>query len=147
MPSVILPAQADGLILKVSLNFSKPKLDAITAAGQTIPQWSTVDFLIDTGASMTTIDAAVAAAHGLQSHGFTLMHTASSGGVPVNCKTYDVALYIPGMGSTVGYFVEAIPVVESDFSAHSFKGLLGRDVLANCVLTYIGQSNAFILSY
>lgn len=148
MPSVVLPVRPEGLILIVQINHSRPKLDALKAASQPVPKWEATQFLVDTGASHTMMCKSLATSLALEAKGLTPIHTASSGGTPVMCSTYDIAMYIPGMsGAVAGHFVEAIPVTESDFSAQSFKGLLGRDVLKNCVLTYIGHTDEFVLSY
>jgi hypothetical protein len=148
LPSIVLPVRPEGLILGVVINHSKPKLEAMTKAGQALPTWETAEFLVDTGASLTMMCKSIAAKLALASHGLTPVHTASSAGTPAMCNSYDIAMYIPGMpGAAAGHFVEALPVTESDFTAHSFKGLLGRDVLQNCVLTYIGPSNEYVLSY
>lgn len=148
MPSVVLPVRPEGLILIVHVNHSRPKLDALKAAGQPMPNWETTEFLVDTGASHTMMCKSIAAKLTLSASGLTPVHTASSGGTPVMCNTYDIAMYIPGMsGAVAGHFVEAIPVTESDFTPQNFKGLLGRDVLKNCVLTYIGHTDEFVLSY
>ena len=117
------------------------------AANVPIPAWHSFELLVDTGASMTMIDSGIPTVLGLASHGVTPMLTPSTGATPVSCKTYDVALFIPGTQQIVGHYVPALAVVESDFSAQPFQGLLGRDILANCVLTYIGQSDIFVLSY
>lgn len=57
---------------------------------------------------------------------------------------YDVALYIPAHGTHKSF--TTLPVMEADFSAQNIDGLLGRDVLAQCLLVYSGPDNAFMLS-
>lgn len=112
-----------------------------------MPQWEEADFLVDTGASVSGICATIAAKIGLVSHSVTPIATPSTGNAPVMCKTYDVALFIPGPHPRGGHFVELVAMVESDYSSHSIDGLLGRDVLSSCILTYIGPQDRFMLSY
>jgi hypothetical protein len=145
--NIILANRPNGPIIRVAINVSKPKQDALTAAGTPIPNWVPVDFLVDTGASITMLDQTIPPLLGLAHHSFTMMLTPTTGTVPVPCKTYDIGLFIPGPTGGAGHYEEAMPVVESDLSAQSIGGLLGRDVLAKCVLTYVGQSDIFILSY
>ncbi len=121
--------------------------DALNAAGNPIPQWEAADFLVDTGASVSGICATIASKIGLVSHSVTPIATPSTGNSPVMCKTYDVALFIPGPSRGKGHMEELVTMIESDYSSHSIDGLLGRDVLGSCVLTYIGQQDRFILSY
>jgi len=39
-----------------------------------------------------------------------------------------------------------IPVVEANLAPQGIQALLGRDVLANCVLTYNGLEDYFVIA-
>lgn len=103
-------------------------------------------FLIDTGAMQTNIDPTLLVSLGLTPTGTTLIHTPSTGNTPHPCNTYDVGLIIPGQNAQA-HIVGAISVIESNFSGQGIHGLIGRDVLAGCHLTYVGPDAAFVLSY
>jgi len=45
------------------------------------------------------------------------------------------------------HFIRTLPVIESDFSAQGFDGLLGRDVLSQGIFIFNGSGNSFTLSF
>ena len=64
-----------------------------------------------------------------------------------DCKVYDVSILLPTAIPNVGFVLAAtLPVAESRLALQGITGLLGRDILANCVLTYSGTGGQVILS-
>jgi hypothetical protein len=84
---------------------------------------------------------------GLQPTGRTAIRTPSTGGAVHYCDQYDVSLFIPGSTSSAGHLVEAMPVITTHVRSLGLDGLLGRDVLNNCILIYNGTASAFTLAY
>jgi hypothetical protein len=113
-------------------------------AGRTPPQIVTARLLVDTGASHTCLDCAVIQKLGLIPTGQISVHTPTTGGTAQAINQYDVALLIQAHGTLKSFLT--LPVGESDFSAQAIDGLLGRDVLAQCLLLYSGPDNVFMLS-
>ena len=102
---------------------------------------------MDTGASDTVVDAAFLAPLGLAPTGTIMCHTPSTGPVPQPFNQYDVAIFIPGPSAGNGWYIPALPVMESDLSAQGIQGLIGRNLLDRAVLVYNGPSNNFVLAY
>lgn len=78
------------------------------------------------------------------------MHTPSTGTVPVTQQSYDVGLIIMGQAPTgghTGHWVQNLPIMGADFSAQGIDGLLGRDVLGQCRMTYSGSDNLVLISF
>jgi len=148
VPSINASIGPSGPLLNVLVGLSVPHRAAVMKAGGTIPSYVTGQFLLDTGASCTCIDPAFVTKLGLTPTGTVGMQTPSTGDTPAQCYQYDVSLFIPddARGST-GYFIDAIPVIETGLSMQGIEGLLGRDVLDRCVLIYNASINAFTLSY
>jgi hypothetical protein len=64
------------------LGVSKPRRDALVAAGQTVPPTQRITALLDTGASCTTVDPSVITALNLQPTGIASVITPTTGTVP-----------------------------------------------------------------
>jgi hypothetical protein len=131
-------------MLDLFVGVSGPKAQALQAAGQPIPVQVPARFLIDTGASVTGIDIALVQQLGLTPTGSMQIHTPSTGGTPQSMPQYDVGISIPHVALT-RYF-HALAVTASNLRVQGIDGLVGRDVLAECLFIYAGPDNAYILS-
>jgi hypothetical protein len=147
MPNVNFPIQSRGPLLTVSIGVSLPRASALTAASRPLPPSSQGMFLVDTSASDTCVDPELIRNLGLQPTGRAAISTPSTAGSPHYCDQYDVSLFIPGSTGSGGHLVEAIPVVTTHLRSLGFDGLLGRDVLNNCILIYNGSASFFTLAY
>lgn len=127
---------------------STARQQVLQEANQTIPAPQVIRALIDTGASISGVDPSVLAALGLTATGEAEIHTPSTGGVPVKTPTYDVRIAIlAGRPGDLHFISETIQVTSTDMSAWGFQALIGRDILAKCILIYNGADGVFTLSY
>ena len=101
--------------------------------------------LLDTGASHSAIDPLVASRLSLESSGFVPIHTPSTGGVAVDRDSFDATIIL-GSGRSGSRSV-VCEVIGSKFAGQGFLALIGRDVLSQCVLTYDGPADRFVLEY
>lgn len=146
MPSINLNIQPGGPIIGIFVGVSNPRFSALTAANLTPPTPVLGNFLIDTGASSTCIDPDLITGLGIHPTGKTGIQTPSTQpGATHYCDQYDVSLFIPD--GTSGHFVPALPVITTHLRTQGIDGLLGRDVLKNCVLIYNGTASMITLSY
>lgn len=144
---LITPA---GPLLRVTLMSSQARQAALSAAGQHVAPPVSANLLIDTGASCTVIDDNLVAQLGLQATGSVQVHTPSTGTAPVTRQSYDIGLIIMGQapaGGQGGHWVQNLPIMDADFSAQGIDGLLGRDVLSQCRMTYSGSDQLVFLSF
>jgi predicted aspartyl protease len=93
--------------------------------------------LIDTGASHTSIDEAAAQQLGLTATGSIPMHTPNG---LRQAAQYAVAW-------RVGSRFDTIPATSAELSPQGLLLLIGRDILAACVLSYNGTTGTFSLSW
>jgi hypothetical protein len=128
---------------------SQARNSALIAAGQPIPQAQKIWALLDTGASCTCVDPSVLQALQLQPTGRTSVNTPSTGTNLHDANQYDVSFIIPGTSSKhVPFVVHTLSVVEVQLLAsQGFHALIGRDVLASCLLTYDGAKGEFTLAF
>ena len=141
MPSVTLPITPQGPLIQVNIGIDFFRLQAIKpedAAARRPPVQASL--LVDSGASHTTIDPEILSQLNLQPRNQVAVHTPSTNGVPHVCNQYSISLMGP-------FFVPALLANEASFKAQGIHGLLGRDVLGGCVLTYNGPARQFILSF
>lgn len=126
----------------VSLQIVPPQalVQALQASGDPVPQPISATALIDTGASQTSIETGTAAKLGLQPTGIVNVNTPNS--TNVACEAYTVGLIFPN-----GVGIDGITVIELPLQGQNIECLLGRDVLSQAVLTYVGFSNTFTLSF
>ena len=146
MPCVNLQIIPLGPVIDIHIGVSAPRKEALELAGITPPDSVICRLLIDTGASCTCIDPWVIDALGIAPSGFTTIHTPSTNADSNHqCSQYDVCLCIPHPG--ISRYFYAIPVIETNFAHQGIDGLLGRDVLANCVFIYNGELGFYTLSF
>jgi hypothetical protein len=131
------------------IGVSQARRAALTSAGLPIPSLVQIQALIDTGASCSCIDPSVLNALGLTPTGAVTVNTPSTGTQPHPALQYDVSIVIPGsLPGHVPLVVENIPVVAAQLlAAQGFQALIGRDILAQCLLTYNGELDQFTLAF
>jgi len=121
---------------------------ALNKAGLPAPNVALANLLVDTGASQTAVDVSILTGLGLSPTGTQQVHTPSTQGIPHVCNTFDVGLMFHGATMLqIAHFVPALPVLDGQFKPQGIDGLLGRDVLANCRLTYSGPDQLMMISF
>lgn len=133
MPHLTLQISANGPVVDVLVGVSKPRSDALAAAGQPVPAQVQIRALVDTGASCTCLDLQTLQALQLQPRGTATVHTPSTNATtPHTANQYDVQLTLlhPKLNMTF----QALPVIEAQLSHQGHQALIGRDILANCLL-------------
>jgi predicted aspartyl protease len=131
--------QAVGPLLEVRLAVSHAAEQALIAAGSPVPKPIVIPMLIDTGASHSLIQSGLAQQLGLNPVSTVAIATPSSQNVM--CDVYAVRLILPPN-------IQAeLTAVEAPLQGENIQGLIGRDVLSQAVLVYIGYQNQFTLSF
>lgn len=111
-----------------------------------LPAPVSVKGLVDTGASMTTIDPTIVTALSLPATGLISIITPSTGATPHNCPSYDVSAHIP-LGESGKFWSRWTCVVaESSLLHQGFSVLIGRDLLSEAIFIYDGKHGTFSLA-
>jgi hypothetical protein len=146
MPHLTVQFGAAGPLLDVLISVSAPRQAALQQAAQAVPGPQIARALIDTGASMTAVDPAITTALALAPTGQTTIHTPSTAaGQPHSCNTYDIHLTLSH--PALSFSITALPVIQSNLHHQGIQALIGRDVLANCLLVYDGRAGSYVLAF
>lgn len=144
----LLTAQldADGPTIRVLVGVSGPRMQALKAAAQPVPELIVVRALVDTGASCTAVDSGVIQRLGLVPTGTIGISTPSTGGTPHQCTQYDAGIGIlldpPSL-----HVMLTMPVLGTSFAGQTIQALIGRDILGQGILVYNGRSGQFVLAF
>ena len=112
-----------------------------------VPPPIVVQALVDTGASSTCLDLNSLAPLGLAQRGTTLIHTPSTGATPVEAPLYDVRLVLLHVEKKSFCQFDAVPVIGASLAEQGIQGLIGRDILSECLFIYDGPSATFTLAF
>ena len=146
MPSLVVQIGPSGPVLNAFVSITAAHHAALTAAGKAVPKPVPVRLLVDTGATCTNVCTSVIPAAGLMQTGLVPVHTPSTAGTAVSMPQYDASLLIP-LRDGSWHTIQAMPIICADFTAQGIQGLLGRDVLAKCAMSYHGDMNLCFLSF
>ncbi len=135
------------LMVVAMVGISAPRRIALQAEAMPVPNAVRIEAMIDTGASCTCIDPAILDQLGLTATGSTTVNTPTTGDSPHVVETYDVGLTIYAATEQSPLIHQTMPVIKSQLKPQGIDGLIGRDVLRSCFLTYDGQNGLFTLAY
>jgi len=134
-------------LLDAYIGVSQGRRAALLAASEPVPDPQSARALLDTGASCTCVDPSVLARLGIPSTGTTLVNSPTTGTSPQTVNVYDVSIWIPG-AIPPPFFLGTVAVAESQLlQSQGFHILLGRDILAYCMVHYSGPLNLVTVSY
>lgn len=142
MPAITLTdpnLRGQGPTVSVLVTVTQALEQSLVATGHPVPDPVPVTALVDTGASSTAIQAGIAQQLGLQPVSVVPISTPSSANVPM--PMYAVRLILP---QSVIWETTAI---EAPLEGQGIQGLIGRDVLSQAVLIYLGYANQFTLAF
>jgi hypothetical protein len=147
VPVTNLPFTADQPLIHVIVGVSLRQRNRLVAAGVRVPAATPMKLVVDTGAALSALDPEALAPFGLLPVGEMQVRPVSETGVtsyPAN--TYHVSMELPapdGFSMRLG----EVLVFENRFRHQGIDGLLGRDVLAHCLLVYNAPAGHFTLAY
>jgi hypothetical protein len=148
MPHFTLQISPQGPIVDAAVMVSTARQQALQNAGNEVPAPQMIRALVDTGAGISGVDPSVLTALGLSQTGEAEIHTPSTGLVPVKTPTYDVRIAILAARSGDLHFIsETVQVTATELTGRGFQVLMGRDILASCILYFNGADGVFSLSY
>jgi len=142
MPSITITSpnlQVDGPTLEVHFLISKELEEKYVKDGKEIPKPIIVKAQIDTGASNCVVQEDIPMRLGLQPVDSIKITTPSTKDHP--CYRYYMRMIIPAHNLTYDGLFTAAPL-----AGQNITSLIGRDLLGQGLLIYIGYANQFTLS-
>ncbi|HXE63245.1 MAG TPA: retroviral-like aspartic protease family protein [Bryobacteraceae bacterium] len=139
LPPPILMQQR-GPVAQVSVGIAQVYAQSLTAAGTPVPAPVSGWALIDTGASMTCIDDAIAQKLGLPAIDRAKMASASHAGT--ECNVYPISFNIIGLPIQM----ELHRAIGANLQSQGLAMLIGRDLLMRCTLHYNGLTGEFTIA-
>ncbi len=142
--SVAIPSNhalvSAGPRIQATITLLKPMAATLLQTGKKVPQSVSGYALIDTGASSTCIDDAIAQKMGLPVVDTVQMSSASHKTTTQN--VYPVSIELAGLPMSI----DAPRAVGAALSSQGIIALIGRDVLQHCTLFYNGTTGQISLS-
>ena len=145
MPYLTVQFASAGPLIDLLVGVSQPREHALLKNSMPVPNPVQVRGLIDTGDSCTCIDPEIISSLSLAPTGTTTMLTPSTGIVPHECNQFDVGITL--MHPELAFNFQALPVIEAKLKHQGFQALIGRDVLADCLLVYDGRHGSYTLAF
>ncbi|WP_439630076.1 hypothetical protein [Gemmata sp.] len=156
MPIIALKQSiADGIQVRVQVGLSRHEVLRLRTAHQPIPQPVVVTAVIDTGAERSCVDPRVISQAQLpyKGAGFTNAPGVEAGpaifGGSLLVPAYDAGLVIlhPSGNASDHFVIAELPLDELTLATMGIEAVIGRDVLARCVLVYDGPAGGATLAY
>ncbi|MBM3216726.1 hypothetical protein FJZ36_17660 [Candidatus Poribacteria bacterium] len=129
----------DGPLVEVRFGIGAVLADILRKQGSAIPEFVAGHALIDTGATRTVVRQDILQQLHLNPVGVTHITTASSQGV--RCYEYLARIVFPS-----NVVIETV-VIGAPLRGQPINCLVGRDILSQSVLVYVGYTNTFTLSF
>lgn len=137
-----------GAVTLVRLNRTRKDLFNARRAGRATPPPVEVQAILDTGAEQTILDPSVLNRLGVAPKKYGPANAPALGGFSFR-PTYDVSFQIlHSSGRASDHLsLDQLEVTELPVATLGYEAVIGRDVLAQCVLIYDGPTNSFTLAY
>ncbi len=147
MPHITVQIDAlGGPIVDAYVGVSRPRAEALKAAGRPVPQAVSGRALIDTGASSCCIDQSIVQSLSLVPSGQIPVHTPSTDGVAKICDQFDVSILLVHDAKQYS-LVHTAAVIASTLKDQGIDLLIGRDLLAKCLCVYDGEAGIVALAF
>ena len=130
-----------GPLLPVNIQLPTALATYLSQNGKTVPAPVSGQALIDTGASISAVDASVIQSLGVQPVGVVKVNTPSGS---ANQNQYPVQFVFPGTNLPS---LEGTHAIGSVLKSQGILALIGRDVLSRFVLVYNGPGGFITLAF
>jgi hypothetical protein len=156
MPILALPSSPhDGIRVQALIALGRPEVVRLRRAKMPIPQPITVTAILDTGAERTCIDPSIVRRLNLPVSGQGFVASPGVGVGPAIFGgatfgfTYEAGLVIlhPVTKPPSNLVIHELEVDELPLQSFGIEAVIGRDVLASCVLVYNGTAGSATLAY
>jgi hypothetical protein len=125
--------QAEGALVDILAGWSAARIQQLRVALRPVPPPVHARAVLDTGAEITCLDAALIHALGLPSGGTVLANVPAQGGLTLAAlHDASITLIHPSGNARDNLVVRNLSVLELSLASFGYEALLGRDLLAIC---------------
>ena len=149
MPYLTAKLTEFGPLVNVLIGVTEARRQLLVKHNLAVPERVSALALIDTGASISLIFSRYFPQTGAAPHRRKLTTlTASSGQKPHSCNEYDVSITLRHPEAGIELLFPYVAVAEMVFhSLEPYRVVIGRDLLADCLLVYDGQNGTFTFAF
>jgi hypothetical protein len=148
VPHFTLNLDPGGPIVNAFVQVSEGRRAALQKEGKVVPEGKAIRALIDTGASLTSIEPSVLQQLGLTPTGTIDIVTPSTGQDVHIAETYDVDFSIYAGVNDPPLSMANLRVAACElYLKQGIHGLIGRDILSRCIFIYQGDAAIFSLAF
>lgn len=146
MPTFTGPIVADGSLVNILVGVSEARRQVLRSVGFLVPTPSPVRVLLDTGSIITITKAQAITPLGVTRYDQRQFFNSAVGLTPIVRDVFDLSItLLDDKGISLHYWpsVDVIPGVFPP--TDQVQGVIGRDLLDECVFTYDGKRRTFSL--
>jgi hypothetical protein len=146
MPTLTGPIVADGSLVNILVGVSEARRQALRRVGFPLPTPSPIRVLLDTGSFITVAASQAIAPLGVTHYDQRQFFTSSAGLTPYTRDVYDLSVTLLDDNGATLYYWPSVDVIPGVFPpTDQVQGVIGRDLLDDCVFTYDGKRRTFTL--
>jgi hypothetical protein len=148
MNTLRIPVRPEGALVEIAVGLAYPDVRIQRQAGRPVPDPVPVLALIDTGAQATAVDPAALTAViglGIQPTRFVFVNLSGAGTQPSAEYAVGLAVGPTATGKKPIFAVRSQLVIAQDLAPLGYQAIIGRDLLAQCLLIYDGPGNSVTL--
>jgi hypothetical protein len=145
------PITAHGPMIEVLVGLATADVQTLLASGRPVPPPVRATAVIDTGAETTAFDPVALSAlrtAGIPPARILTTHAPALGGTrPASEYAISLTVVHPSGTSRANLTLRALTILEVPLGVLGYQALIGRDVLARCLLIYDSPAGTFTLAY
>ena len=145
MPYLNAQLTPQGPVVELLIGVSQPREAALRQQSQPVPEPARLRALLDTGASGTVVDPEIIRHLALTPTSAGQVATPATPTVPQPVDLYDVRITL--LHPELAFSFHAVPVIAAPLKHLGVHALIGRDLLANCLLVYDGRNGTYSLAF
>jgi hypothetical protein len=146
MPTLTGPIVADGSLVNILVGVSEARRQTLRSVGFPVPSPSPVRVLLDTGSFITIAVEQAIVPLGVTRYDQRPFFNSSVGMTPIARDVFNLSITLLDDKGVQLYYWPSVDVIPGVFPpTDQVQGIIGRDLLDDCVFIYDGKRRNFTL--
>jgi hypothetical protein len=138
----------DGAVVEIEIGVGQPQRQNLRRAGRPIPAPIRLRAPLDSGAQCTFAEPTLLQPLALEFAGANYTNAPGLGGLSLHPQSEASLTILHPSGARARHLtIDPLPILELPVGAMGYEAVIGRDVLALCVLVFDGPTGRFTLAY